>query len=204
MLYLCLLMSTRGACLTCLSFISRRSGRGDRSGRYGNTHNDHNFRDMDYRDYGQEDGEGDPNRPYGHEEESQNVHDFQNQLGFHQRGDGQREIGRGGKGHLCPPPCPPQLDLALPLLHREGEESRLEFEQSRTGPGENPRGNIGRNFPENTARDGNWCYSRVNDGQMEYNAARQREDKLTRGPMKRRVSCGFLPLFKAIKFHVLV
>ncbi|XP_034552207.1 RNA-binding protein 10 isoform X2 [Notolabrus celidotus] len=179
----------------------RRVGRGDRTGRYGNTFNDHNFRDMDYRGYGQEDDEtitgydvgADEDGQYIQEEQSLGVHDFspgcpQGRAAFHQRGEGRGDIRRDGKG-LQWPPCPQSLpDQALPLLQREEEGCRREFEQSRTGLQERGRGKGGRGFSENSAsplgsRDGTWGRGE----QMEYNAARQREeDRFSRGAVKRR------------------
>ncbi|XP_031700911.1 RNA-binding protein 10 [Anarrhichthys ocellatus] len=178
----------------------RRGGRGDRTGRYVNTHNDHNFRDMDYRGYGQEDedaGAGydvraEEDRLYGHEEQSLGVRDFspgrlQDRPGFHQRGD-----GRGGKGLLWPPCSQSQPDLAPPLLQREEEGSRREFEQLLTGRQERGRGKGGRGFPENSTphsggRDGNWGRGGAHSEQIEYNAAGQREeDRFSRAAVKRR------------------
>ncbi|XP_054464461.1 RNA-binding protein 10 isoform X2 [Anoplopoma fimbria] len=178
----------------------RRGGRGDRTGRYGNNHNDHNFRDMDYRGYGQEDedagagydvrAEGDG--LYGHEEPPLGARDFspgrlQDRPGFQQRGD-----GRGMKGLLWPPCSQSQPDLAPPLLQREEEGSRREFEQLLTGPQERGRGRGGRGFPESSAphsggRDGNWGHGGALSEQMEYNTARQREeDRFSRAAVKRR------------------
>lgn len=184
-----------------------RGGRGDRIGRYGNTHNDHNFRDMDYRGYGQEDeltGAGydvraEEDRLYGHDEQSLGVHDFspgrlQDRPGFHQRGDGRGDIGREGKGLQWPSCSQSQPDLAPPMLQREEEGSRREFEQLRTGLQERGRGKGGRGFPENTAphlgsREANWGRGGAHSEQMEYNMARQREeDRFSRGTGKRRVS----------------
>ncbi|XP_042264536.1 RNA-binding protein 10 isoform X2 [Thunnus maccoyii] len=183
----------------------RRGGRGDRIGRYGNTHNDHNFRDMDYRGYGQEDevtGTGydvraEEDRLYGRDEQSLSVHDFspgrlQDRPGFHQRGDGRGDIGREGKGLQWPPCSQSQPDLAPPMLQREEEGSRREFEQLRTGLQERGRGKGGRGFPENTAlhlgsREANWGRGGAHSEQMEYNTARQREeDRFSRGAGKRR------------------
>lgn len=180
--------------------FERRGGRGDRTGRYGNTHNDHNFRDMDYRGYGQEDEETiagydvrtEEDSPYIQEEPSLGGRDFspgclENHAGFHQR-EGRGDIRRDVKG-LQWPPCPQaQPDQALPLIQREEEGSRREFEQSRTGLRERGRGKGGRGFPENCAspsgsRDGTWGHGE----QMEYNAIRQREeDRYSRGAVKRR------------------
>ncbi|XP_034393942.1 RNA-binding protein 10 isoform X2 [Cyclopterus lumpus] len=178
----------------------RRGGRGDRTGRYGNTHNDHNFRDMDYRGYGQEDedaGAGydvraEEDRLYGHEEQSLGVHDFspgrlQDRPGFHQRGE-----GCGGKGLLWPPCAQSLPDLVPPLLQREEEGSRQEFEHLLTGRQERGRGKGGRGFPENSTphsggRDGNWGCGGAHSEQMEYNTARQREeDRFSRAAVKRR------------------
>ncbi|XP_041801094.1 RNA-binding protein 10 [Chelmon rostratus] len=183
----------------------RRGGRADRTGRYGNTHNDHNFRDMDYRGYGQEDDEAgtgydvraEGDRPYGHDEQSLGVRDFSpgrlhDHPGYHQRGDGRGDIGREGKGLLWPPCSQSQPDLALPMLQREEEGSRREFEQLRTVLPERGRGKGGRGFPENSAphsgsRDSNWGLGGTHSEQMEFNAARQREeDRFSRGPVKRR------------------
>lgn len=190
-----------------LSLIDTRGGRADRTGRYGNTHNDHNFRDMDYRGYGQEDDEAgtgydvraEGDRPYGHDEQSLGVRDFSpgrlhDHPGYHQRGDGRGDIGREGKGLLWPPCSQSQPDLALPMLQREEEGSRREFEQLRTVLPERGRGKGGRGFPENSAphsgsRDSNWGLGGTHSEQMEFNAARQREeDRFSRGPVKRRVS----------------
>lgn len=177
-----------------------RGGRGDRTGRYENTHNDHNFRDMDYRGYDQEDEEvgtgydvrADGDGPYGHEEPS--LGDFSSGClqdrpgGFHPRGDGRGDIGREGKGLLWTP----QSDSALPMLQREDDGSRREFEHILTGPQERGRG---RGFPDNSAsrsggREGNWGHGGgVHPEQMEYNTVRQREeDRFSRAAVKRRVS----------------
>ncbi|XP_044065667.1 RNA-binding protein 10 [Siniperca chuatsi] len=185
----------------------RRGGRGDRTGRYGNTHNDHNFRDMDYRGYGQEDEEAgtaydvraEGDRPYSRDEQSLGVRDFSpgrllDRPGFHQRGDGRREIGREGKGLPWPPCSQSQPDVALSMLQREEEGSRREFEPLRTGQQERGRGRGrgGRGFPENSAshsgsRDGNWGHGGAHSEQMEYNTSRQREeDRFSRGAVKRR------------------
>ncbi|XP_042347683.1 RNA-binding protein 10 isoform X2 [Plectropomus leopardus] len=181
----------------------RRGGRGDRMGRYGNTHNDHNFRDMDYRGYGQEDEEAEydvraeGDRPYGREEQLLGVRDFspgrvQDHLGFHHRGEGRGDVAREGKGLLWPPCSQAQPDLAHPMHHREEEGSRREFEQLLTGPQERGRGKGGRGFPENSSphsggRDGNWGRGGAHSEQMEYNAAKQREeDRFSRAAVKRR------------------
>ncbi|KAK5923748.1 hypothetical protein CgunFtcFv8_000690 [Champsocephalus gunnari] len=176
----------------------RRGGRGDRTGRYENTHNDHNFRDMDYRGYDQEDEEvgtgydvrADGDGPYGHEVPS--LGDFSSGClqdrpgGFHPRGDGRGDIGREGKGLLWTP----QSDSALPMLQREDDGSRREFEHILTGPQERGRG---RGFPDNSAsrsggREGNWGHGGgVHPEQMEYNTVRQREeDRFSRAAVKRR------------------
>ncbi|XP_073326076.1 RNA-binding protein 10 isoform X2 [Pagrus major] len=171
----------------------RRGGRGDRTGRYGSIHNnDHNFRDMDYRGYGQEDEEEETDRSYGHDEQTLGVRDLQERLGFHHRGDGRGDIGCEGKGLLWPPSTQSQPDLAHPMLQREEDGSRREFEQLRTGPQERGRGRGGRGFPENSAphsgsRDGNWGHGGAHSEQMEYNMARQREEeRFSRGALKRR------------------
>ncbi|XP_034071915.1 RNA-binding protein 10 [Gymnodraco acuticeps] len=176
----------------------RRGGRGDRTGRYENTHNDHNFRDMDYRGYDQEDEEvgtgydvrADGDGPYGHEEPS--LGDFSSGClqdrpgGFHPRGDGRGDIGREGKGLLWTP----QSDSALPMLQREDDGSRREFEHILTGPQGRGRG---RGFPDNSAsrsggREGNWGHGGgAHPEQMEYNTVRQREeDRFSRAAVKRR------------------
>uniref|UniRef100_A0AAQ5YGA0 RNA binding motif protein 10 n=1 Tax=Amphiprion ocellaris TaxID=80972 RepID=A0AAQ5YGA0_AMPOC len=183
----------------------RRGGRGDRIGRYGNTHNDHNFRDMDYRGYGQEEEEADAgfdmrlegDRPYGHDEQSLGGHDFspgclQDRPGFYQRGDGRGDIGREAKGLLWPLCSQSQPDLAHPMLQREEEGSRREFEQLQTGLQERGRGKGGRGFPENStplsvSREGNWARSGNHSDQMDFNTGRQREeDRFSRGAGKRR------------------
>uniref|UniRef100_A0A4W6EWS7 RNA binding motif protein 10 n=1 Tax=Lates calcarifer TaxID=8187 RepID=A0A4W6EWS7_LATCA len=190
--------------LTLYVMVSR-GGRGDRIGRYGNTHNDHNFRDMDYRDYGQEDDEAGPgyevraegDRPYVRDQQSLLAPDFspgrlQDHPGFHQRGDGRGDIAHEGKGLQWPPCSQSQPDLALPLLQREEEGSRREFEQLRTGLQERGRGKGGRGFPDNSAphsgsREGNWGHGGAHSEQMEYNTARPREeDRFLRGTVKRR------------------
>ncbi|KAK1897836.1 RNA-binding protein 10 [Dissostichus eleginoides] len=179
----------------------RRGGRGDRTGRYGNTHNDHNFRDMDYRGYDQEDEEvgtgydvrAEGDGPYGHEEPS--LGDFSSGRlqdhpgGFHPRGDGRGDIGREGKGLLWTP----QSDSSLPMLQREDDGSRREFEHILTGPQERGRGKGGRGFPDNSAsrsggREGNWGHGGgAHPEQMEYNTVRQREeDRFSRAAVKRR------------------
>lgn len=183
----------------------RRGGRADRTGRYGNTNNGHNFRDMDYRGYDPEDEEegagydarAEGDRPYGHEEQSMGVCDFspghlQDRPGFLQRVDGRGDIGHEGKGLLWPP-CPQsQPDLALPLLQREEDRSRREFEQLRPGLQERGRGKGGRGFPDNSAshsrsRDGSWGRGGAPSEQMEYNMERQREEeRFSRGALKRK------------------
>lgn len=171
-------------------------------GRYGNTHNHHNFQDMDYRGYGQEDevtGTGfdvraEEDRPYGRKEQSLGVCDFlpghpQDHTGIYQRGDGRGDVGCEGKGLLWPPP-----DVGPPMLQREEEGSRREFEKLRTGQPERGRGKRGRGFPENVAshlgsREGNWGRGGSNSEQMEYNTGRPREEeRFSRGAGKRRVS----------------
>lgn len=177
-----------------LSFMAIRGGRGDRTGRYGSIHNDHNFRDMDYRAYGQEDEEEETDRSYGHDEQMLGVCDLQDRLGFHQRGDGRGDIGCEGKWLLWPPSTQSQPDLAHPMLQREEEGSRQEFEQLRTGQQERGRGRGGRGFPDNStphsgSRDGNWGRGGAHSEQMEYNMARQREEeRFSRGALKRRVN----------------
>ncbi|XP_022597625.1 RNA-binding protein 10-like [Seriola dumerili] len=186
----------------------RRGGRGDRIGRYGNTHNDHNFRDMDYRGYGQEDEEAgtgydvraEGDRPYGRDEKSLAAPDFspgrlQDRPGFHQRGEGRGDITHEGKGLPWPPCTQSQPDLTLPMLQRDEEGSRREFEQLRTGLQERGRGKSGRGFPENSAnsgphsgsREGNWGRASAHSEPMDYMTARQREeDRFSRGAVKRR------------------
>ncbi|XP_056240284.1 RNA-binding protein 10 isoform X1 [Seriola aureovittata] len=186
----------------------RRGGRGDRIGRYGNTHNDHNFRDMDYRGYGQEDEEAgtgydvraEGDRPYGRDEKSLVAPDFspgrlQDRPGFHQRGEGRGDIMHEGKGLPWHPCTQSQPDLTLPMLQRDEEGSRREFEQLRTGLQERGRGKSGRGFPENSAnsvphsgsREGNWGRASAHSEPMDYMTARQREeDRFSRGAVKRR------------------
>lgn len=179
-----------------------RGGRGDRIGRYGNTTDDHNFRDMDYRGYSQEDEEAgrgfevraEGDRPYGHDEQSLGAHDFspahlEGRPGFHHRGEERGDIGRDGKGILWPPCSRSQPDLARPMVQREEEASRLEFEQLLTGPHERGREKGGRGFPENTvplsvSREGNWGGGSAHPERTEYTTARQREEDRR----KRRVS----------------
>ncbi|XP_047446757.1 RNA-binding protein 10 isoform X2 [Mugil cephalus] len=188
--------------------FERRGGRGDRIGRYANAHNDHNFRDMDYRGYGQEDEEavydvrGD--RLYGHDEQLLGVCDFtpgslqnhpgslQNHPGFQQRGDNRGDIGCEGKGLLWPPSPQLQPERAHPMLQREEEGSRREFEQLRTGLQERGRGKGGRGFPENSAphlgsRESNWGQDGPHSEQMESSTGRPREeDRFSRVAGKRR------------------
>lgn len=208
--------------LTLYVMVSR-GGRGDRIGRYGNTHNDHNFRDMDYRDYGQEDDEAGPgyevraegDRPYVRDQQSLLAPDFspgrlQDHPGFHQRGDGRGDIAHEGKGLQWPPCSQSQPDLALPLLQREEEGSRREFEQLRTGLQERGRGKGGRGFPDNSAphsgsREGNWGHGGAHSEQMEYNTARPREeDRFLRGTVKRRVSPNNFILFMELLWFYFV
>ncbi|KAG8002638.1 RNA-binding protein 10, partial [Nibea albiflora] len=136
-------------------------------------------------------------RLYGHDEQSLGARDFspsrlQDRPGFHQRGDARGDLGREGKGLLWPPCSQSQTDLALPMLQRDEEGSRQEFEQLRTGLQERGRGKGGRGFPDNSAphsgsRDGNWGRGGAHSEQMEYNTARQREeDRFSRGTVKRR------------------
>lgn len=184
----------------------RRGGRGDRLGRYGGTHNDHNFRDMDYRGYGQEDEEAgtgfdvrvEGDRQYGSDEQSLGIHDFspgclQEHPGFHQRVDGRGEVGREGKGLLWSPHTS-QPDLAHPILQREEEGSRQEFEQLRPGLQERGRGKGGTGFPENSgphsgSRESSWGRGGSHSEQVEFGTGRQREDdRFSRpGAGKRRI-----------------
>ncbi|XP_071332453.1 RNA-binding protein 10 [Trachinotus anak] len=178
----------------------RRGGRGDRIGRYGNTHNDHNFRDMDYRGYGQEDEEAGTGYDVRADEKSLAAPDFspgrlQDHPGFHQRGDGRGDITHEGKGLLWPPCTQSQPDPNLPLIQRDEEGSRRDFEQLRTGLQERGRGKSGRGFSVNNAnsapplgsREGNWGHGSTHSEQMDYNTARQREeDRFCRGVVKRR------------------
>lgn len=188
-------------------FVVSRGGRGDRLGRYGGTHNDHNFRDMDYRGYGQEDEEAgtgfdvrvEGDRQYGSDEQSLGIHDFspgclQEHPGFHQRVDGRGEVGREGKGLLWSPHTS-QPDLAHPILQREEEGSRQEFEQLRPGLQERGRGKGGTGFPENSgphsgSRESSWGRGGSHCEQVEFGTGRQREDdRFSRpGAGKRRVS----------------
>ncbi|XP_035500657.2 RNA-binding protein 10 isoform X2 [Scophthalmus maximus] len=183
----------------------RRSGRGDRTGRYGNTHNDHNFRDMDYRGYGQEDeeaGEGydgrpEGDRPFGLDEQSLGAPDFspghlQHRPGFHKRGEGRGDIVHERERLPWPPCSQSQPDLALPMLQRDEEGSRREFEQLQPSLQEKGRGKGVRGFPENSAhysgsKEGNWGRVGAHSEKMDYNTARQREeDRFSRGAVKRR------------------
>ncbi|CAN9516048.1 unnamed protein product [Ophioblennius macclurei] len=184
----------------------RRGGRGDRIGRYGNNHNDHNFRDMDYRAYGQEEGDEesglgydgtgmDGDEQFSHDEQSLGVHDFPpgcvpDHPGFHRRGEDGRPQGKG----LMWPPCPPsQPDLAHPMAQRDEDVGpRREFEQLRTGLQERGRGKGGRGFRENSGphlgnREGTWGPGAAHPEHMEFGAGRQREeDRFSRGTGKRR------------------
>lgn len=188
--------------LLTLSVMVSRSGRGDRLGRYGNTSNDHNFRDMDYRGYGQEDEEAGPefevrpegNRPYGPDEQSLGVYDFSlghldGHPGFLHRGDGRGDNGHEGKEIPWPPCSRSQPDLALSMVQKEEEVSRLEFQQLQAGPPDSGRGKGGRTFPENSAphslsREGNWGCGGPQSERTEYTTTRQREEDRR----KRRVS----------------
>ncbi|XP_029361570.1 RNA-binding protein 10 isoform X2 [Echeneis naucrates] len=180
-------------------------GRGDRIGRYGNNHNDHNFRDMDYRGYGQEDEEAgtgydaitEEDRPFGCDEKSLAAPDFspsrlQDRMGLNQRGDGRGDMAHEGKGLLWPPCTQSQPDLTLPIIQREEEGSRREFEQLRTGPQERGRGKSTRAFPEISAplsgsREANWGHGNILSEQMDFSIARPREeDRFCRGALKRR------------------
>ncbi|KAM4562831.1 RNA-binding protein 10 [Odontesthes bonariensis] len=182
----------------------RRVGRGDRMGRYGNTHNDHNFRDMDYRAYELEDE--DPGRGhdvgmeeeiYSHDEQPLGAHDFpsgflHDRQGLHQRGNGRGGIGREGKGLLWPPCSQSHLDLADPILQREEDGSRREFDQLRIGLQERGRGKGGRGFLENSgpnsgSREGTWGHVGIHPEEVEFSTGRQREeDRFSRGVGKRR------------------
>ena len=201
--------------LTCLCQTSlshylqwfNRGGRGDRIGRYGNNHNDHNFRDMDYRGYGQEDEEAGAGYdvraegagPYGRDEQPLGGPDFppgrlQDRPGFHKRGDGRGDVAHEGKGLPWPPCSQLRPDLALPLLQREEDGPRREFEQLQTGLQQKGRGKGGRGFPENSgphsgSKECNWSRGGAHSEEMDYNTARPRdEDRFSRGGMKRRVS----------------
>ncbi|XP_035014953.1 RNA-binding protein 10 [Hippoglossus stenolepis] len=183
----------------------RRGGRGDRIGRYGNNHNDHNFRDMDYRGYGQEDEEAGAGYdvraegagPYGRDEQPLGGPDFppgrlQDRPGFHKRGDGRGDVAHEGKGLPWPPCSQLRPDLALPLLQRDEDGSRREFEQLQTGLQQKGRGKGGRGFPENSgphsgSKECNWSRGGAHSEEMDYNTARPRdEDRFSRGGMKRR------------------
>ncbi|XP_041860417.1 RNA-binding protein 10 isoform X2 [Melanotaenia boesemani] len=181
----------------------QRVGRGDRIGRYGNTHNDHNFRDMDYRAYEIQDEEAGTGhearekgeRLYCHDEQSAGLHDLSpgflpDRPGFHQRGDIRGGGGCEGKG-LMWSPCPQgQPEFAHPILQKEEDGSRREFEQLRTGLLERGRGKSVRGFLENSAphsgsMEGNWAP--VGTQQREFSMGRQREeDRFSRGVGKRR------------------
>lgn len=177
-----------------MSLVVNRSGRGDRTGRYGNTNNDHNFRDMDYRGYEQEDEEPETNRPYGHDEQLTDAHDFKDRLGFHHRGDGRKDIGDEEKGIMWPPCSQSHPDTSPHLLNRAGKGSRREFEQLGTGLQERVQGKDGRGFAENTpslsgSREGSWGRGGGHSDRIEYSTARQREEeRFSREPVKRRVS----------------
>lgn len=210
-----------------LFFTVNRGGRGDRIGRYGNTHNDHNFRDMDYRGYGQDEEEAGPgydvraegDRPYGRDDKSLAAPDFspgrlQDRPGFHQRADGRGDMTHEGKVLAWPACTQSQPDLTLPMLQRDEEGSRREFEQLRTGPQDRGRGKGGRGFPETGAsgaphsgsREGNWGCGGAHSEQVDYNAVRQREeDRFSRGAVKRRVSRNNFILFVVLqRFYFVV
>ncbi|KAM9752480.1 RNA-binding protein 10 isoform 2-T6 [Menidia menidia] len=174
--------------------FERRVGRGDRMGRYGNTHNDHNFRDMDYRGYelededsGREHDVGLDGEMYSHNEQSVGVHDFpsgflQDHQGLHQRGNGRGAIGLEGKGLLWPPSSQSHPDLANPILQREEDGARPEFEQLKFGLQERGRGKGGRGFLENSgpnsaSREGNWGHVGIHLEQMEFGMGRKKEEE---------------------------
>lgn len=172
-----------------MSFMVSRSGRGDRIGRYGNTSNDHNFRDMDYRSYDQEDEEPDPDGAFGCDEQLPDVRDFQDHLGFLQRGDGRKDTGVELMGSTPWPPCP-QSHPDSPSQSTQVVENRArrEFEQSR--PGLQDRGRGKGLFTDNAASasenmEGSWGHG---SERMEYAARQGEEDGFSREPMKRRVS----------------
>ncbi|TNM87026.1 hypothetical protein fugu_007256 [Takifugu bimaculatus] len=167
-----------------------RSGRGDRIGRYGNTSNDHNFRDMDYRGYDQEDEEPDPDGAFGCDEQLPDVRDFQDHLGFLQRGDVRKDTGVELMGTLWPP-CP-QSHPDSPSHSTQAVENRArrEFEQSHPGPQDRGRGKglfTDNAAPPSESMEGSWGHGSAHSERMEYNAARQREeDRFSREPVKRR------------------
>lgn len=180
-----------------MSFMVSRSGRGDRIGRYGNTSNDHNFRDMDYRGYDQEDEEPDPDRSFGCDEQLPDAHDFQDHLGFLQRGDGQKDTSVELMGN--PWSSQPHPDSPPHLTHTVENRSRREFEQLCPGPQDRVRGK--GLFADNAAppsgnMEGSWVHGSAHSERMEYNAARQREeDPFSREPVKRRVRRHFMECF---------
>ncbi|XP_056896100.1 RNA-binding protein 10 [Takifugu flavidus] len=167
-----------------------RSGRGDRIGRYGNTSNDHNFRDMDYRGYDQEDEEPDPDGAFGCDEQLPDVRDFQDHLGFLQRGDVRKDTGVELMGTLWPA-CP-QSHPDSPSHSTQAVENRArrEFEQSHPGPQDRGRGKglfTDNAAPPSESMEGSWGHGSAHSERMEYNAARQREeDRFSREPVKRR------------------
>ncbi|KAG7519628.1 hypothetical protein JOB18_012295 [Solea senegalensis] len=178
----------------------RRGGRGDRMGRYGNTQNDHNFRDMDYRGYDEEAGAefdvtAEGGKPCGRDEQSLGAPDFslgrlQDCLGFHKRGDGSEDILDEGKGFVWPTCSQPQPDLANPMLQRDKERSRREFDQLQTAL--QVEGRIGRGFPGtgtpySGSNEGSWDRGSALSEKMDHNTARQREeDRFPHVAMKRR------------------
>lgn len=182
-----------------MSFMVSRSGRGDRIGRYGNTSNDHNFRDMDYRGYDQEDEEPDPDGAFGCDEQLPDVLDFQDHLGFLQRGDGRKDASVELMGTLWPP-CP-QSHPDSPSHPTQAVENRArrEFEQSRPGPQDRGRGKglfTDDAAPPSESMEGSWGHGSAHSERMEYNAARQREeDRFSREPVKRRVSRHIMECF---------
>ncbi len=92
--------------------LCHRGGRGDRMGRYGKECDDHDYRDMDYRDYGQENRLNSLTNVRQHEPDSsiEAVRDFSsgnfsnNRPGSRQKGNHGSENSQLGKSRLQNPP----------------------------------------------------------------------------------------------------
>uniref|UniRef100_A0A3P9K622 RNA-binding protein 10 n=1 Tax=Oryzias latipes TaxID=8090 RepID=A0A3P9K622_ORYLA len=181
----------------------RRGGRGDRIGRYGNFPNDHNFQDVDYRDCGQEEEEAehdigmDGESFYSSGEQPLSVRDIspgfpQSRPGFHHRRGGRGEPSHEGKGLLWPPCSQPHSDFPEPILQREVDGSRQEFDHFQIGLQERGRGRCGRGFPHSGAshlgpREGGWHHAAPHSESVEFGMGRQREeDRFSSGGAKRR------------------
>lgn len=185
-------LQKKGSCN--IFYFINRGGRGDRIGRYGNIKNDHSFREVDYRDYA-EDEEVEDDGVYGHHERPPGVLDFpggfpQDSARFHHRGNGRGNIRRDGKGHLWPPFPHSRPPMAHLIHQREGgprsEPPHVFFYERGRPKGE--RDFLEKSASHSEGRMGNWDSAGTHPEQMEFGTGRRREeDRFLRGAGRRRV-----------------